>query len=113
MRWVSRELKRNGGLRRYRAAAADSRAWDRALRPKPCKLARHDELRQLVAARLSENWSPQQIAGWLKHTYPDDEAHQVSHECPACISQPHIPVKARFSRLGATSSWNRGSPSAL
>src|SRR5258708_8547823 len=40
----------------------------------------HDELRQLVAARLEENWSPEQIAGWLKHTYPDDEAHQVSHE---------------------------------
>ena len=37
-------------------------------------------MRQLVAARLSENWSPEQIAGWLKHTYPDDEAHQVSHE---------------------------------
>ena len=77
---VSRELRRNGGQRRYRAAAADSRAWDRALRPKLCKLARHEELRQLVAARLQDNWSPQQIAGWLKHTYPDDEAHQVSHE---------------------------------
>jgi len=77
---ISRELKRNGGHRRYRAAAADSRAWNCALRPKLCKLARHEELRQLVAARLSENWSPQQIAGWLKHTYPDDEAHQVSHE---------------------------------
>jgi IS30 family transposase len=77
---VSRELKRNGGERRYRAAAADKRAWDRALRPKACKLAMHDELRQLVAARLKENWSPEQIAGWLKHTYPDDEAHQVSHE---------------------------------
>ena len=77
---VSRELRRNGGHRRYRAAAADKRAWDRALRPKPCKLARHDELRQLVAARLSENWSPEQIAGWLRHTYPDDEAYQVSHE---------------------------------
>ena len=77
---VSRELRRNGGHRGYRAAAADKRAWDRALRPKLCKLARHEELRQLVAARLSENWSPEQIAGWLKHTYPDDEAHQVSHE---------------------------------
>ena len=77
---VSRELRRNGGHRRYRAAAADKRAWDRALRPKACKLARHDELRQLVAARLEENWSPEQIAGWLRHTYPDDEAHQVSHE---------------------------------
>jgi IS30 family transposase len=77
---VSRELRRNGGYRRYRAAAADKRAWDRALRPKACKLAMHEELRQLVAAKLSENWSPEQIAGWLKHTYPDDEAHQVSHE---------------------------------
>jgi hypothetical protein len=71
---VSRELRRNGGQRKYRAAAADSRPWDRALRPKPCKLARHEELRQLVAAKLSENWSPEQIAGWLRHTYPDDEA---------------------------------------
>jgi IS30 family transposase len=77
---ISRELRRNGGWGRYRAAAADKRAWDRALRPKPCKLARHEELRQLVAARLSENWSPEQIAGWLKHTYPDDEAYRVSHE---------------------------------
>jgi IS30 family transposase len=77
---VSRELRRNGGQRRYRAAVADSQAWARALRPKACKLAMHDELRQLVAARLSENWSPEQIAGWLKHTYPHDEAHQVSHE---------------------------------
>jgi len=77
---VSRELRRNGGQRRYRAAAADKRAWDRALRPKACKLARHEELRQLVAAKLSENWSPEQIAGWLRHTYPDSEAHQVSHE---------------------------------
>jgi IS30 family transposase len=77
---ISRELHRNGGHRRYRAAAADKRAWDRSLRPRLCKLARHEELRQLVAARLSDNWSPEQIAGWLKHTYPGDEAHQVSHE---------------------------------
>jgi IS30 family transposase len=77
---ISRELRRNGGHRGYRAAAADKRAWDRALRPKLCKLARHDRLRQLVAAKLEDNWSPEQIAGWLKHTYPDDEAYQVSHE---------------------------------
>ena len=77
---ISRELKRNGGHRRYRAAAADKRAWQRALRPKLCKLARHEELRQLVAARLFDNWSPEQIAGWLKQTYPDNEAYQVSHE---------------------------------
>ena len=77
---ISRELRRNGGLGCYRAAAADQRAWHRALRPKTCKLAKHDQLRQLVAARLEENWSPEQIAGWLKHSYPDDVAYQVSHE---------------------------------
>jgi len=77
---ISRELRRNGGHRGYRAAAADKRAWDRALRPKLCKLARHDQLRQLVAAKLEDNWSPEQIAGWLKHTYSDDGAYQVPHE---------------------------------
>lgn len=77
---VSRELRRNGGRQRYRAAAADSRAWDRALRPKPGKLAVHGELRRIVASRLAANWSPEQIAGWLKRAYPDDEAYQVSHE---------------------------------
>jgi IS30 family transposase len=77
---VSRELGRNGGLCGYRAAAADRRAWDRALRPKGCKLAAHEPLRRLVAERLEQNWSPEQIAGWLKRTYPDDEAYRVSHE---------------------------------
>jgi IS30 family transposase len=77
---VSRELGRNGGVRGYRAAAADRRAWDRALRPKPCKLARHEPLRRAVTERLERNWSPEQIAGWLKRTYPDDEGYRVSHE---------------------------------
>jgi IS30 family transposase len=52
---ASRELERNGGQRRYRAAAVDERAWDLPLRPKPCKLATHEELRQLVAAKLPDN----------------------------------------------------------
>jgi IS30 family transposase len=77
---VSRELRRNGGNERYRATSADRRAWDRALRPKPCKLARHEPLRRIVAGKLAQNWSPEQIAGWLRRTYPDDEAYRVSHE---------------------------------
>jgi IS30 family transposase len=77
---LSREIGRNGGLRRYRAAAADSRAWTHALRPKPCKLATHNYLRQAVARKLALEWSPQQIAGWLKWTNPGNEARQVSHE---------------------------------
>ena len=77
---VSREIVRNGGSRWYRAAAADKRAWKQALRPKPCKLAVHGQLRQAVAAKLERNWSPEQIAGWLKWTHPGTEACQVSHE---------------------------------
>jgi IS30 family transposase len=77
---VSRELARNGGPRRYRAATADKRAWKKALRPKPCKLATHSRLCEIVAAKLQRNWSPQQIAGWLKRAHPGDEDAQVSHE---------------------------------
>ena len=77
---LSRELRRNGGRERYRAATSDRRAWDRALRPKPCKLARHEPLRRIVADKLAQNWSPEQIAGWLRRTYPDDEDYRVSHE---------------------------------
>ena len=77
---LSREIGRNGGIELYRAAKADKRAWQSALRPKPCKLAMHARLRQAVAAKLALEWSPQQIAGWLKWTHPGNEASQVSHE---------------------------------
>ena len=77
---VSRELRRNGGRGRYRAAAAEARAWHTAQRPKPCRLAQSTRLRQLVATKLQAKWSPQQIAGWLTRHYPDDVTMQVSHE---------------------------------
>jgi IS30 family transposase len=77
---VSREIGRNGGSRRYRAEASDQRAWSQALRPKLCKLALEAQLRQAVARKLEQNWSPEQIAGWLKRTWPEDEARRVSHE---------------------------------
>jgi IS30 family transposase len=75
---VSRELHRNAGRQRYRANKADDAAWDRAHRPKTCKLAHNRALARVVANKLKRRWSPQQIAGWLKCTYPDD--YQVSHE---------------------------------
>jgi IS30 family transposase len=77
---VSREIRRNGGYDRYRAASADEQAWDRAHRPKRCKLATNPRLRRAVAGKLRLNWSPEQIAGWLKRTRPKDESCQVSHE---------------------------------
>ena len=77
---VSREIKRNGGQESYRANRADQSAWDRGRRPKTCKLAQNRALARLVAGKLQLQWSPEQIAGWLKQTYPDDTSCQVSHE---------------------------------
>jgi IS30 family transposase len=77
---LSREIRRNGGSGHYRAATADARAWKESLRPKRCKLALYDYLRQAVAAKLALEWSPEQIAGWLKLKNPGAEARQVSHE---------------------------------
>jgi len=77
---VTRELDRHGGRRRYGAAEADRRAWERARRPQRCKLARNPILNGLVAAKLREDWSPEQIAGWLKTRFPQDETMRVSHE---------------------------------
>jgi len=77
---ISREVNRNGGLKAYRANEADKAAWDRAHRPKPCKLAQHPMLKRIVASKLKMNWSPKQIDGWLKRQYPDDENRHVSHE---------------------------------
>ena len=77
---ISREIRRNGGRRRYRANKADQAAWDRAHRPKTCKLVENQALSLIVASKLKQRWSPEQIAGWLKKTYPEDENYQVSHE---------------------------------
>ena len=77
---ISREVMRNGGSAAYRAARADRAAWDRALRPKTCKLACHPGLRRTVSAKLRRKWSPEQIAGWLKRAFPGETHNQVSHE---------------------------------
>ena len=77
---ISRELARHGGRTQYRANQADQQAWESALRPKACRLALHEKLRTLVASKLMQDWSPEQISGWLKQSYPDDESLRVSHE---------------------------------
>lgn len=77
---VSREIRRNGGRHRYRASQADKAAWERAERPKTCKLAENRALARIVASKLQLEWAPEQIAGWLKRAYRGDEAYQVSHE---------------------------------
>ena len=77
---ISREIMRNGGQECYRASLADQAAWDRGRRPKTCRLAGNRTLAHVVASKLQMLWSPEQIAGWLKRTYPGDENYQVSHE---------------------------------
>ncbi len=77
---ISREINRNGGYDCYRASPSDQAAWDRAHRPKWCKLSSHRSLAKVVAAKLRQQWSPQQIAGWLKRKYPYREHERVSHE---------------------------------
>ncbi|MFC4526896.1 IS30 family transposase [Dyella halodurans] len=77
---ISREIQRSGGRDDYRANRADQQAWDRARRPKVCKLAKHRVLANYVGKKLQGRWAPEQIAGWLKHTYPGNEDRQVSHE---------------------------------
>jgi len=77
---VSREVARHGGRPLYRANEADQQAWDSALRPKVCLLAIHGKLQKIVAGKLILDWSPEQISGWLKRRYPEDESMRVSHE---------------------------------
>jgi len=77
---VSREVARHGGRPLYRANEADHQAWESALRPKACLLAVHSKLQDIVASKLVLDWSPQQISGWLKIQYPEDERMRVSHE---------------------------------
>lgn len=77
---ISREVQRHGGRRRYRARVADAAAWQQAQRPKPCRLATHPALRACVTQKLQRRWAPEQIAAWLKRTYPDAPHMQVSHE---------------------------------
>lgn len=77
---ISREVARNGGRGVYRAAVADAYAWRRSRRPQPCRLSSRPALRRAVAQKLAQQWSPQQISGWLRRTCPSDPDMQVSPE---------------------------------
>lgn len=77
---ISREIARNGGAQAYRGALAERRACSQAERPKACRLATNETLRSLISEKLQANWSPQQIAGWLREVHHNDRTMQVSHE---------------------------------
>ena len=102
---VSREIKRNGGYDRYRAAVADENAWVRARRPKRCKLANNPRLRRTVVGKLRSNWSPEQIAGWLKRAYPENERYHVSAASSSSIEADDAATETG----GRQARTNRGS----
>jgi IS30 family transposase len=78
---ISREISRNGGIVKYRASIAEQAFLKRAKRPKSFLLAERPALRCLVEERLASNWSPEQIAGWLKTRQTDTSKEMyVSHE---------------------------------
>jgi len=58
---VSRETKRNGGIRRHRALMADKQAWKLSKNPKPSRFASNIKLKGIVSYKLTESWSPDQI----------------------------------------------------
>ena len=110
---VSREISRNGGYDRYRAAPADEKAWVQTCRPKRCKLANNTGLRQAVVRKLRLNWSPEQIAGWLKRAHPEDEFYQVSHETiyrSLFVQARGVLKKELLSHLRSTRSMRRSKP---
>ena len=113
---VSREIARNGGVEEYRAGAADQRAWRQAERPKPCALANNERLRSVVAQRLQHDWSPQQIAGWLKVIYHNEPAMQISHETiyrSLFIQARGLLKKERIAHLRSGRSIRRGKTATL
>ena len=108
---ISRDIARNGGRWAYRAASSDAHAWQRTLRPKQCVLAGNSSLRRIVALKLQEDWSPQQIAGWLKCTYQNDGAMQLSHETiyrSLFIQARGVPKKALIYHLRSRRMMRRG-----
>lgn len=77
---ISREIKRNGGITKYRAISADRQTWHRAKRPKKSKLQINVGLNDIIIEKLSNKWSPEQISGYLKRTYLTDTTMHISHE---------------------------------
>jgi len=78
---ISREIARNGGINRYRAAPAEKAFLKRAKRPKPLLLSENTMLRDTVCRLLREDWSPEQISGRLRESRLVGEPKMyVSHE---------------------------------
>jgi len=72
---ISRELTRNTGLRGYRIEQAQRFAMARRKNASK-SLKMTDKVVSLINLKLHEQWSPEQIAGWLEQ----NETFTISHE---------------------------------
>jgi IS30 family transposase len=64
----------------YRAGPAQTKADQRARRPKPTKFSGNPALVAEVQAGLRKRWSPEQVVHDLRERFPDSPEMQVSHE---------------------------------
>ena len=92
---ISREITRNGGRDGYRVHAAQQRYETLKSRPKERKLEKNQRLHDVVAEKLRDDFSPEQISGRLKEDYPDDPGMRVSHETIVRHEAPGNRVEVR------------------
>jgi IS30 family transposase len=80
---IKRELDRHRSPEgRYLPRTADHDARQQRARPRASKLTANITLRRLVQRKLNRCWSPDEICGWLRKTYPDDLSMRL---CPETI----------------------------
>nr|WP_176705417.1 IS30 family transposase [Arthrobacter sp.]AXV46193.1 IS30 family transposase [Arthrobacter sp.] len=113
---ISRELGRHrkaGG--HYLPATADHDARLQRARPKMPKLVASAKLRLLVQRKLNRCWSPDEICGWMRKEFPDDQTMRL---CPETIYRAlllregqglhkRFSVKLRTGRRIRKSRWRR------
>jgi IS30 family transposase len=79
-----RRASGSGALVEWSSRTADHDARQQRARPRTGKLAANITLRRLVQRKLNRCWSPDEICGWLRKTYPDDPSMRL---CPETIYQ--------------------------
>lgn len=77
---ISREIRNNSdAYGQYMPHKAQQSSTARLRRPKKRKLE-HPRLHAVVQKKLDCHWSPEQISGWLKKAFPNNEEMHVCHE---------------------------------
>lgn len=77
---ISRELRAGSASEGYRPSVAEQLSRQRAKRPRAGKLSTNPRLREWVQAKLSLQYSPEQISLRLRREFPNEPEMRVSHE---------------------------------